>query len=81
MNETFKNNNFKNYDKFLKNFKSRFFEDNIFEYQSIEGQENIYDIKVKIKNKNEELNEGNNIAFVMQLLENTNFEISFNVEE
>lgn len=81
LNETFKNNNFKNYDKFLKNFKSRFFEDNIFEYQSIEGQENIYDIKVKIKNKNEELNEGNNIAFVMQLLENTNFEISFNVEE
>lgn len=80
LNEVFKNDNFKTYSKFIKDFEPRFFEENTFKYKNVEGESKVYTIEVLVKNKKDESSEGKNITFVMQLLEDTNFEISYSME-
>lgn len=79
LNETLRNINFQNYNDFIADFASRFFEQNIFEYKNIEEGNNIYYITVLVKDKNNTSELGKNMKFVMRLLEDTNFEISYNI--
>lgn len=80
LDETFRNNNFPIFDKFVENFGQKFFEKNTFEYQEIKQEGNSYTIKVLVWNQ-KDVSEKKNITFAMRLLEGTNFEISFNIEK
>ena len=78
--ETFRNNNFKNYSNFENYLKLNLFEENIFEYKNIEQTANVYVATVVVKNKrniNEEIKE---IKIIMKLTEPTDYLISFSFE-
>lgn len=74
--ETFRKNNFKNYSEFENYLKSKFFEENDFEYEKVEQQSNVYIATVIIKNaKNEQ--ETRQMKVVMKLTDTTDYTISF----
>lgn len=77
LNETFRNKNFQSYNNFVANFSQKFFKDNTFEYKSVEKKDNVYYITILIKNNDSK--EEKSEKFVMRLLENTDFEISYNI--
>lgn len=78
LNEVLKNNNFSDYYDFVRNFEPKFFEQNKFDYKSIEEGNDIYYITIQVQNE-KNLSETKNIKFVMRLLSGTDFEISYNI--
>lgn len=82
LNEIFRNNNFETCNDFVEDFAPKFFKENTFRYKNIEERNNnIYYITVLVKDKNDESQEKQNVKIVMKLLEDTNFEISYNIAE
>lgn len=78
--ETFKNNNFKNYSNFENYLKSNLFEENIFEYKNIEQTANVYVATVIVKNRKNINAEAKEIKIIMKLTDTTDYLISFNFE-
>jgi len=73
LDDTFKQNNYPNYDYFKEYLKVNLFDTNMFEYKDIEQHGDIY-VTTIIINKSKKMN------IIMKLAENTNFYISFNIE-
>ena len=80
LNDTFKQNNFSTLDSFIEYIQSNLFEYNNVEYDEFaqDGDTSIY--KAIIKNSKAENENGKNITFVMKLLEDSNYVMSFSIE-
>lgn len=78
LNNTFKQNNFSNKSDFIKFINNNFFENSAIQYGSFENLGNAYTYSLKIIDKLE--NKENVIMIIVKLLENRDFEISFEME-
>lgn len=74
LDNTFKENNFSDYNKFREYLSSNLFDENIFEYKNIEKNGDVYVATIII-------NDIKKIEIIMQLSDDTNFYMSFNIEE
>ena len=79
LDDTFKQNNFPTLDSFIEYIQSNLFEYNKVEYDEFtqDGDTSIY--KAIIKNSKAENEDGKNITFVMKLLEDSNYVMSFSI--
>ena len=80
LNESFKKSNFNTIEKFEKYVKENFYKENEIKYVSTEEKGNYFIVNVKIINK-ENSEEFKTEKFIVNLLEGTDFEISFNIEK
>ena len=77
LDETFKANNFPNLNDFIKYVDNTFFIDNYMANTIIQKQGNNYVIDVSYKNGTSSVAEAKEKSFVMKLLDNTDFVMSF----
>lgn len=80
MDETFKKNNYSNYNYFENYLKTNLFEENNFEYKNIEKKSNVYVATVLAKNK-KNIAETKEIEVIMKLTDTTDYYISFNLQK
>lgn len=78
LNETFRDNNFKNLETFENYMNSNFFENNKMSYTNLEKQGEVWLFNSRIKNANSTEEKGINI--VIKLNEGTDFEMSFSIK-
>ena len=78
LNETFRDNNFKNLETFENYMNSNFFENNKMAYTNLEKQGEVWLFSSKIKNANSTAEKGINI--VIKINEGTDFEMSFSIK-
>lgn len=76
LNETFRNNNFSDINKFKEYIQTKFYDNSDIEYikYSTEGNTHIFNVNVKSTQNASDIN---NLNIIMQLKENTDFEIAF----
>lgn len=79
LNSNFKNNKFNKYNQFIVNFSSKFFENNTFEYKNVEQEGDIFAINILVKDN--KTNSSKNRTIIMRLLENRDFEISYDIDQ
>ena len=79
LDQTFKKNNFSSLDKFTIYGQKSFYNNTEIEYSKIEKEGNIYIAKCKLKDKNKS-NNTKDFTFFMQLGENTDFVMSFSID-
>ena len=80
LDDSFKNNNFNTYQKFVEYAKSNFFKANEIEYEQFSKEGNTFIYELKLKSSEDENASTKNMTIIMQLLEDTNFVMSFNIE-
>ena len=80
LDETYRNNNFGSLDNFRAYIEENFYENNEMEYLEFSEEGETYIYGAKIKNAQEENSDGKEITIVMQLLEGTDFVMSFSMQ-
>lgn len=78
VNNTFKNNNFEDINKFIKYINTKFYNMSDIDYKSVKKEGNAYIYDVDVKNT-EDTNKINNLNIIVKLKEGTDFEISFGI--
>lgn len=78
LDETFKANNFEDIGIWEEYVKNNFYDSNEFIYNNISEENEIYITRVLVNNSDNE-NENKNITFIMKLLENNDFVVSFSI--
>lgn len=81
LDDSFKENNFNNTEKFEAYMKKQFFNKNKAEYLEFSKEGNIYIYKINVCSTEENNEEVKSVTIIMKLLEDTDFVISFNIEE
>lgn len=78
LNETYRNSNFTDINKFKQYIQTKFYDNSDIEYikYSTEGNSNIFNVNIKNK---ENISNVNNLNIIMQLKEGTDFEIAFGI--
>lgn len=77
LNENFKKNKFNNEENLSEYLKKNLYDQNEIEYLDFKQEGNIYIYNIKIKSNS---NEEKNATIVMNLLQNTDFEMSFSID-
>ena len=80
LDETYRNNNFGSLDNFRAYIEENFYENNEMEYLEFSEEGETYIYGANIKNAQEENSDGKEITIVMQLLEGTDFVMSFSMQ-
>lgn len=73
LDSVFKKNNYPDYNKFVEYLKTNLYEKNTFEYKNIEKQGDVFVATIVVNNSKK-------LEIIMQLSDNTDFYISFNIE-
>lgn len=79
LDETFKNNYFNTIEKFTIFIKNNFYEENTIEYLEFKNVGGIYTYSLNIMDSNN-LEKTNNITFIIKLIEDRDFIMSFGIE-
>lgn len=80
LDETFKNNNYASLDEFTAYMSENFYENNEIEYLEFSEEGTTYIYTANIINADDENSEEKSFTIIMQLLEGTNFVMSFSIE-
>ena len=81
LDESFKNNNFENYESFENYVKSNLFAKNTFEYKTFLEQADVYVVKIEVKNKKNYSDDSKEMQIIMKLTDSTDYDIAFNFGE
>lgn len=80
LDKTFRNENFQTYENFKEYVKTNFYSKNSVRYSTNKIIGDLYTFDMIIKDKNDENSEEINKTFIVQLLEGTEYVLSFNIE-
>lgn len=80
LDNTFKQNNFESLEEFKTYITDNLFEINNIIYNNISKEGNLYMCETNIKASDDEQEDSRNVTFIMELLEDRNFVMSFSIE-
>lgn len=80
LDETFKSNNYSSLDSFEKSIQTSFYDMNKIEYVKYSKEGNIYIYNLKVKDAENSDAKEKTLTIIMQLLEGTDFVMSFNIK-